>query len=56
MYELEVDEVGPSLRNASAKVTRATRTGAAAGKPTNGGEADPWAGGNAGGYTDEPPF
>ena len=28
VYELEVDEVGPSLRNASAKVTKVTRTGA----------------------------
>ena len=31
-YELEVDEVGPSLRNASAKVRRA-RTGAAGASP-----------------------
>jgi single-strand DNA-binding protein len=54
VYEIEVDEVGPSLRNASAKVTRAARTTAAAGKPAGGGEADPWQG--SGGYTDEPPF
>ena len=27
VYEVEVDDVGPSLRNASAKVTRASRTG-----------------------------
>ena len=26
VYEIEVDEVGPSLRNASAKVTRSTRS------------------------------
>src|SRR5450631_1676238 len=26
VYEIEVDEVGPSLRNASAKVTKAART------------------------------
>ena len=26
VYEVEVDDVGPSLRNASAKVTKATRT------------------------------
>ena len=25
VYELEVDEVGPSLKNASAKITKATR-------------------------------
>jgi single-strand DNA-binding protein len=27
VYEIEVDEVGPSLRNASAKVTRSARSG-----------------------------
>jgi single-strand DNA-binding protein len=27
VYEVEVDEVGPSLRNASAKVTRSSRSG-----------------------------
>jgi single-strand DNA-binding protein len=31
VYEVEVDEVGPSLRNASAKVTRSTRSGAGGG-------------------------
>ena len=57
VYELEVDEVGPSLRNASAKVTKATRTGAAAGKPGQGSnQADPWASEGPGGYSDEPPF
>ena len=30
VYELEVDEVGPSLRNASAKVAKVARSGAAA--------------------------
>jgi len=30
VYELDVDKVGPSLRNASAKVTKATRTSAQA--------------------------
>jgi single-strand DNA-binding protein len=60
VYELEVDEVGPSLRNASAKVQKATRTstgnggqGAAA---TSSKQADPWASDAAGGYSDEPPF
>ena len=57
VYELEVDEVGPSLRNASAKVTKATRTGADAGKPGQGsGQADPWASEGPGGYSDNPPF
>src|SRR6202162_3612260 len=31
VYEIEVDDVGPSLRNASAKVARAQRTGGAGG-------------------------
>ena len=59
VYEVDADEVGASLRNASAKVTRATRASAAAaaaGKPATGGEADPWSGPGSGAYTDEPPF
>ena len=46
VYELEVDEVGPSLRNASAKVAKVARTGAGNGgqaSPRGGKEADPWA-------------
>jgi single-strand DNA-binding protein len=31
VYEVEVDEVGPSLRNASAKVSRSTRSGGGSG-------------------------
>src|SRR5580692_3780950 len=31
VYEVEVDEIGPSLRNASAKITRSTREHAGAG-------------------------
>jgi len=31
VYEIEVDEVGPSLRNASAKVSRSTRAGSGGG-------------------------
>lgn len=61
--ELQVDEVGPSLRNASAKVTRAQRShgsGQGSRRPQgdggfNGGGAqgaDPW----ASTYSDEPPF
>jgi single-strand DNA-binding protein len=58
VYELEVDEVGPSLRNASAKVAKVARSGApaAAGKPASSGNADPWASDGPGGYSDEPPF
>ena len=46
VYEIEADEVGVSLRNASAKVTRATRTSAAAAAASRPGRRqgeDPWA-------------
>ena len=42
VYEIEVDEVGPSLRNASAKVTKTQRSG--------GGGFGGGGGGNQGGY------
>jgi single-strand DNA-binding protein len=54
VYELEVDEVGPSLRNASAKITKATRASSGNGNQGKG-DAGPWAGKGAD-YTDEPPF
>jgi single-strand DNA-binding protein len=60
VFEVEVDDVGPSLRNASAKVTKAARTGgeraSGNGQPT---PADPWAPTPVtarGGSSDEPPF
>jgi single-strand DNA-binding protein len=70
VYEVEVDDVGPSLRNASAKVNRAARSngngqgqgGSGGGRPAGGqggsGEnTDPWSGDTGGGsYSDEPPF
>jgi single-strand DNA-binding protein len=37
VYELEVDEVGPSLRNASAKVTRATPVATPTSRPSRDG-------------------
>jgi single-strand DNA-binding protein len=40
VFEVDVDEVGPSLRNASAKVTRVAREGAAPAPAVS----DPWAG------------
>ncbi len=54
VYEVEVDEVGPSLRNASATVTRAARRGAAqaAGPAAD----DPWAAGDAADGPADPPF
>ncbi len=67
VYEIEVDEVGPSLRNASAKVVRSSRaTGGPSGPGGQGGgyggasartADDPWASEPAdSGFTDEPPF
>ena len=42
VYEVEVDEIGPSLRNATAKVNRSSRQGGGGG--FGGGPADdPWA-------------
>ena len=70
VYEVEVDDVGPSLRNASAKVNRASRNGSGGGgqggpgRPQGGqggqggqgADADPWATDSPGSFTDEPPF
>jgi single-strand DNA-binding protein len=47
VYEVEVDEVGPSLRNASAKVTRSTRSGGQ-GSGGFGGSGQSGAGGQGG--------
>jgi single-strand DNA-binding protein len=55
VFEIDVDEVGPSLKYATAKVTRAARSGGGGGYGGNqGGQPDPWAssapaGGQAGG-------
>jgi single-strand DNA-binding protein len=62
VYELDVDEVGPSLRYATAKVTKATRSGGSGGSGGGFGGAaqsgppadDPWA--TAPAADDEPPF
>jgi single-strand DNA-binding protein len=69
VYEVEVDEVGPSLRNASAKVTKTQRGGGGGGFGSPQVDNDPWAsaapapsggggggGWNAPGANDEPPF
>jgi single-strand DNA-binding protein len=72
VYEVEADEVGPSLRSASAKVTKTQRGGSSFGASA-GTDNDPWAsaapaaapaqasGGGGGGWntpgaSDEPPF
>ena len=54
VYELEADEIGVSLRNATAKVTKASRA-AARNRQQRQGEADPWASETSGGYSDDPP-
>ena len=62
VYEIEVDDVGPSLRNASAKVNRVARNGPGGGSrrsgsgpggptgPGGSGGRSPGGQGNAGGY------
>jgi single-strand DNA-binding protein len=71
VFEVEVDEVGPSLRNASAKVNRTSRAtggqGGSGGYGSQGGSGgggggsrpadDPWSSEPAdSGFSDEPPF
>lgn len=71
VYEVEADDVGPSLRNATAKVTKTSRSGGAGGGggAASGTADDPWATGSVdfggGGFgggggsessSDEPPF
>ncbi len=66
VYEVEVDEVGPSLRNASAKVVKSSRStggqGGSGGYGSSGGSGgrandDPWSSEPAdSGFSDEPPF
>ncbi|MEV6979848.1 single-stranded DNA-binding protein [Sphaerisporangium sp. NPDC051017] len=43
VYEVEVDEVGPSLRNATCKVNKTARQGGGGGGGGFGGGDDPWA-------------
>ncbi|WJH26867.1 single-stranded DNA-binding protein (plasmid) [Pseudarthrobacter defluvii] len=65
VIELEVDEIGPSLRYANAKVSRTQRSsqGSANSQPQSAPQDDPWAvpaNSNAGGWGNgpdsEPPF
>jgi single-strand DNA-binding protein len=58
VYEIEVDDVGPSLKNASAKVTKSSRSSGGFTAAESGGPAqeDPWAADRADGRSDEPPF
>jgi single-strand DNA-binding protein len=56
VYEVEVDEVGPSLRNASAKVTKSTRSGGGGGGfgGGQGGGQGGYGGGSPSRATDDP--
>jgi single-strand DNA-binding protein len=56
VYEVEVDEVGPSLRNASAKVSKSTRSGGGSGGGFGGqgGGQGGYGGGAAGRTSDDP--
>ncbi|HZE41203.1 MAG TPA: single-stranded DNA-binding protein [Stackebrandtia sp.] len=67
VMELEVDEIGPSLRYATAKVQKVSRSGGGGGGGGRSGGAsaapdDPWAtaapaaAGNSRGFDEEPPF
>ncbi|HVV31467.1 MAG TPA: single-stranded DNA-binding protein [Mycobacteriales bacterium] len=65
VVELDVDEIGPSLRYVTAKVNKTSRGGGFSGAGTGGGSSsgaggtadDPWSTpAPAGGYSDEPPF
>jgi len=67
VFEIEVDEVGPSLRNATAKISKNSRAGGAPagggnGGANGGGNDDPWASsapagwGASVGSMEEPPF
>jgi single-strand DNA-binding protein len=69
VVELEVDEIGPSLRYATAKVNKVSRGSGGGGFGGSGGGApadDPWGsappagsgggGGGGGGFSEEPPF
>ncbi len=64
VVEMEVDEVGPSLRYATAKVNKISRgQGGSSGGGFGSGSDDPWSsappagsGARSGGYDEEPPF
>ena len=67
VFEVEVDEVGPSLRNATAKVTKTTRQGGSTGGFASSNSSsetsdDPWSAAPVGGgwattgSDDQPPF
>jgi single-strand DNA-binding protein len=56
VYELEVDEIGPSLRNATAKVQRMTRSGGGGGFGASSGGGGGGNSGGGGGYAADDPW
>src|SRR4051812_2796512 len=54
VYEIEVDEVGPSMRYATAKVNKAQRSGGGGGGGGFGGGGGNGGGGGGGGAADDP--
>jgi single-strand DNA-binding protein len=48
VFEIDVDEVGPSMKYATAKVTKTSRSGGGQGFQSGGGD-DPWANNSGGG-------
>jgi single-strand DNA-binding protein len=56
VYEVEVDDVGPSLRNASAKVAKSNRSGGGGGFSGSSGGSSGGYGGNSGGRAAEDPW
>src|ERR687883_219810 len=69
VFEIDVDEVGPSLRYATAKVTKASRGGGGGGQggggsqgggawggQQGGSQSDPWSTSGPAASSDEPPF
>jgi len=54
VIELQVDEIGPSLRYATAKVQKMSRSSGGGGGFSGGGASDPWSTPPA--SSDEPPF
>jgi single-strand DNA-binding protein len=64
VYEVEVDDVGPSLRNASAKVNRVARSGGdggysgqrSSGGRSSGGQGSGYGGGGSGGGGEPDPW
>ena len=53
VFEIDVDEVGPSMKYATAKVTKTSRSGGGQGFQS-GGSDDPWASNSGGGQGGQP--